>query len=155
MKGWLVLPSRTRGESSQSLIGLRDSRLHSSAADPIERPGVQHKRAPLQNKTPLLAPGDNRIEDVHEPMIPDEIKTLFWDVAVDTFVPEAYPDYTIFRVLEHGDTEAVHWMRRTFSEAEIRRVLRTERRLTPKSATFWAIVYGIPISEVAALNDDR
>ena len=47
------------------------------------------------------------------------------------------------------------WLRQTFSEAEIRRVLRDERRLSEKSANFWALVYKIPTREVAALNGRR
>jgi len=54
-----------------------------------------------------------------------------------------------------GDEAAVKWLRQTFAESEIRRVLRTERRLTSKSANFWALVYGIPSREVAALQDRR
>jgi hypothetical protein len=88
-------------------------------------------------------------------MIPSNLRTLFWDTNLDTFNPEAYPDYTIFRVLELGDEAAVKWLRQTFAESEIRRVLRTEHRLTPKSANFWALVYGIPSREVAALQDSR
>ncbi|HTD53926.1 MAG TPA: hypothetical protein VK670_00985 [Silvibacterium sp.] len=84
-------------------------------------------------------------------MIPSTLRTLFWDTDLNAFKPEAYPDYTIFRVLEYGDEEAVRWMRRTFAEAEIRRVLSTERRLSPKSANFWALVYEIPFDEIAAL----
>jgi hypothetical protein len=85
-------------------------------------------------------------------MIPSNLQTLFWDTNLDTFIPEAYPDYTIFRVLEMGDEAAVAWLRRTFSEAEICRVLTTERRLSEKSANFWALVYRVPSREVAALN---
>jgi hypothetical protein len=85
-------------------------------------------------------------------MIPSRLQSLFWDADLDTFEPEAYPDYTIFRVLEYGDDEAVAWLRRTFSEAEICRVLCTERRLSPKSANFWALVYGVPLDAVAALK---
>jgi len=88
-------------------------------------------------------------------MIPSNLRPLFWDTNLDTFIPEAYPDYTIFRVLELGDEAAVKWLRETFAEAEIQRVLRTEHRLTPKSANFWALVYGIPSREVAALNHSR
>jgi hypothetical protein len=73
-------------------------------------------------------------------MIPDSLKSLFWD-----------PDSTIFRVLECGDTEAFKWLRAAFGEAEILRIVRTERRLSPKSATFGALVFGIPESEVAVL----
>jgi hypothetical protein len=58
-------------------------------------------------------------------------------------------------VLEYGDDEAVAWMRQTFSESEVRRVLSTERRLSRKSANYWALVYGIPSHEVAALHERR
>jgi len=88
-------------------------------------------------------------------MIPSNLQTLFWDTNLETFAPEAYPDYTIFRVLELGDEAAVEWLRKTFSEAEIRRVLSTERRLSEKSANFWALVYRVPSREVAALNGSR
>jgi hypothetical protein len=88
-------------------------------------------------------------------MIPSHLRTLFWDIDLDTFDPAAFPDYTIFRVLEFGDDAAVRWMRATFPEPEIRRVLRTERRLSPKSANFWALVYGIPRPEVAAFREAR
>lgn len=85
-------------------------------------------------------------------MIPSPLHSLFWDTNLDTFDPAAYPDYTIFRVLEHGDEYAVAWLRETFPEPEIQRVLRTERRLSRKSANFWALVYRIPAGEVAALS---
>jgi hypothetical protein len=63
-------------------------------------------------------------------MIPSNLQTFFWDADLHTFDPKAYPDNTIYRVLELGGDGAVAWMRTTFSEAEIRRVLTTERRLS-------------------------
>jgi hypothetical protein len=87
-------------------------------------------------------------------MIPGHLRSLFWDIDLDAFDPRSWPDYTIFRVLEFGDTEAVQWMRDTFPVTEIRRVLRTEHRLTPKSANFWALIYDLPRHAVAALHDD-
>jgi hypothetical protein len=88
-------------------------------------------------------------------MIPSYLHTIFWDANLDTFKPEAYPDYTIFRILEYGDEEAVTWMRGTFPESEVRKVLCAERRLSRKSANYWALVYGIPSREVAALDESR
>jgi uncharacterized protein DUF6922 len=87
-------------------------------------------------------------------MIPNQLQVLFWDTNPNAFNPAAYPDYTIFRVLEYGDEEAVAWMRGMFSEAEIRRVLCAERRLTRKSANFWALVYKLPAGQVAALTEN-
>lgn len=88
-------------------------------------------------------------------MIPRHLHTLFWDTNVENFKPEEYPDYTIFRVLEYGDEEAFIWVRETFPESEIKRVLRTEHRLSRKSANFWALVFGVPSHEVAALSPHR
>jgi hypothetical protein len=88
-------------------------------------------------------------------MIPSNLQAIFWDTNLDTFTPEAYPDYTIFRVLKLGDEAAVTWLRQTFTEAEIRRVLKSELRLSEKSANFWALVYKVPSREVAALNRSR
>ena len=84
-------------------------------------------------------------------MVPNTLQPLFWDTNLALFEPAAYPDYTIFRVLEYGDPQAIAWLRENFGASEIRRVICAERRLSPKSATFWALVYGIPEAEVAAL----
>jgi hypothetical protein len=88
-------------------------------------------------------------------MIPTHLRTLFWDTNIEGFRPAEYPDYTISRVLEYGNEAAIGWMRDIFSESEIRRVLRTDRRLTRRSANFWALVYKIPAEDVAALKDNR
>jgi hypothetical protein len=85
-------------------------------------------------------------------MITKELQSLFWDTDTGTLDPIAYPDYTIFRVLEYGDERALVWLHETFGDDEIRRVIRTERRLSRKAATFWALVYQIPAPKVAALR---
>jgi hypothetical protein len=86
-------------------------------------------------------------------MIPSNLRALFWDVDLDSFNPAVYPEYTILRVLEYGDEDAVAWLRKAFSPEQICGVLRTERRLSQKAATFWALVYGIPADEAAALKE--
>jgi len=57
--------------------------------------------------------------------------------------------------LELGDEAAVEWLRQTFPEGEIRRVLSTERRLSEKSANFWALVYGVPSREASGVKVSR
>ena len=84
-------------------------------------------------------------------MIPQGVRSLFWDTNLETFDAAAYPVYTIERVLEYGDEDAVAWLRGLFPEERIREVLRTDRHLTPLSATFWALVLGVPAGDVAAL----
>lgn len=85
-------------------------------------------------------------------MIPQHLRPLFWDTNVDNFDPTAHPRYTIERVLERGEEEDVTWLLRTFGADQIQDVLRTDRRLSPRSANFWALVFKVPAPEVAALN---
>ena len=85
-------------------------------------------------------------------MIPRHLHSLFWDTNLGTFDPAAHPAYTIARVLEYGRDEDVAWLASTFSREEIRSVLRSDARLTRRSATFWALVCGLPTEDVAALN---
>jgi hypothetical protein len=85
-------------------------------------------------------------------MIPPKVRRFFWDTNPESFDPIAYPAYTITRILEYGDEKAVAWLKETFAEEEIKHVIRAERRLTRRSANFWALVYRIPLEEVAALK---
>ena len=85
-------------------------------------------------------------------MIPQYLHALFWDTNLDNFDPLAFPAYTIGRILEFGDQDAIAWLKATFSEAQIVEVVRTERRLSRRSANFWALVYGLPPDQVAALK---
>ena len=85
-------------------------------------------------------------------MIPKHLYTLLWDTNPETFDPGAHSVYTINRVLEHGDEAAVSWLLGEFTIERIRDALRTDASLSPRSADFWALVFDVPGSEVAALD---
>jgi hypothetical protein len=85
-------------------------------------------------------------------MVPECLRSLFWDTNLDNFDPLAFPTYTIARILEYGDQDAMAWLKKTFSETQIVNVVRTERRLSRRSANFWALVYGVSPDQVAALK---
>lgn len=85
-------------------------------------------------------------------MIQNHLRSLFWDANLDDFDPTAHPRYTIERVLEHGEEQDVTWLTRVFTTEQIQEVLRTDRRLSPRSANFWALVFNLPTREVAALQ---
>ena len=84
-------------------------------------------------------------------MLPPFVTPFFWDIKTEDFDPHSYPDYTIGRLLEYGNEQAIAWLREAFSESEIKRVLRTERRLSRRSANYWATVFGVPKEQVRAL----
>ncbi len=85
-------------------------------------------------------------------MIPKELQSFFWEIRADDFDPSKYREYVIGRILELGTEPAVSWMKATFAEEDIKKVVREDRRLSPRSATFWAFVYDIPVEEVTALK---
>ena len=85
-------------------------------------------------------------------MIPGYLNPFFWDIPVADFDPKKNPEYTIARILDLGNPEAVAWLQQNFTEEEITKVIRSERRLSAKSANYWALVYGIPTEQIAALN---
>lgn len=85
-------------------------------------------------------------------MIQSRLRTLFWDTDVEHFDPSAFPRYTISRVLEHGTEEDVVWLLRTFTREQIGEVLRTDHRLSPRSANFWALCFDVPCDVVVALR---
>lgn len=85
-------------------------------------------------------------------VLPEPLRPFFWDVNPDTFNPLDWPEYTIFRLLEFGDDAAVAWLRDAFPAAKIIEVLRQERRLSRRSANFWALIYGVDPADVAALQ---
>lgn len=85
-------------------------------------------------------------------MIPQHLQPFFWDTNLDTFNPAAYPQYTMARLLEYGDEKAIAWLREAFPEIQIKEAIRSNRRLSRRSANFWALVYHIPAHEVAALK---
>jgi len=87
-------------------------------------------------------------------MIPHHLRPFFWEVDAASLDPRQYPEYVIGRILEQGTEEAVVWMKATFREDEIRKVIREDRRLSPKSATYWALIYDISAERVAALSHE-
>ncbi len=85
-------------------------------------------------------------------MIPENLRPFFWDIDPESFEPRSYLEYTVGRILEHGNIEAILWMRLQFPSELIVGAIRSDRRLTRKSAKFWALVYRVPEEEVAALK---
>ncbi len=89
--------------------------------------------------------------DIFKYMIPKYLRPFFWDINLENFDPASYPEYTIYRLLEDGDPEAIDWLQETFSEEQIKKVICTEKRLSRRSANFWVLVYQMAPERVAAL----
>ncbi len=85
-------------------------------------------------------------------IVPEQFKHLFWDIDDDTLQLKKHRKYIIARVLEYGNEEAIGWLKSLYADKEIKEVIKFERRLSRRSATFWAHIFHIPHNQVASLK---
>jgi hypothetical protein len=84
--------------------------------------------------------------------IPKFLKKYFWDVDFDKLDVKAHSQDILTRLLEYGDEKAIRWMKRNFTKDEIADVLFHLRTVSPKSANFWALIFGIDRKKVLCLQ---
>ncbi len=84
--------------------------------------------------------------------LPKPLHRYFWDTEATKLNPQDKPQYVIQRLLEMGDVEAVRWVRKNFSEEQIKKTIKERRGFSPKTAQFWALFLKIPQEEVRCLQ---
>ncbi len=75
-------------------------------------------------------------------LIDKRVQKYFWDIDPNTLDFKRHKRYIIERILEMGDETAVRWLRSTFSDEDIRDVVKRTRGLSKKSLRFWQAVIG-------------
>jgi len=70
--------------------------------------------------------------------LPGFLKQYFWDVDFEGLNFEKSKTFILKRVLDRGDTKAVHWLRENFTNSEIKNLLLFTRDISQKTANFWA-----------------
>lgn len=84
--------------------------------------------------------------------LPQFIKPYFWDVDFAKLDYKKYSRFVLGRILEYGDKRAISWMQRNFTKGDITGVLSRLRAVSPKSANFWALIYGIDRKKILCLQ---
>ena len=70
--------------------------------------------------------------------LPGFLKQYFWDVDFEGLNFAKSKTFILKRVLDRGDTKAVHWLRENFTNSEIKNLLLFTRDISQKTANFWA-----------------
>lgn len=83
---------------------------------------------------------------------PGYLRPLFWDVDFAAFDPLQHTAYTIERIMEYGDAEAVQWVVDHFPKSQLVQTLRTSRQLSRRSANFWRLMLQLSKEQVACLT---
>lgn len=86
--------------------------------------------------------------------LPGLFNRYFWDTDVSRLNPQDRPYYVIQRLLEIGNDEAVRWLRKNFSEKQIKEVVCQSREITPKTANFWSLFLGISLKKIKCFQKD-
>jgi hypothetical protein len=84
--------------------------------------------------------------------IPEFLRSYFWDVNFDLLDFKKSKIFILKRVLDRGDSKALSWMRKNYTNQEIKKLLLTTRDLSPKTANFWALFLGIDKRKVVCLQ---
>ena len=83
---------------------------------------------------------------------PKFLRKYFWDVDFGEIDLKTHYQDILVRILEYGDEKAIDWMKRNFTKDDIANVLFRLRGVSPKSANFWALIFGIDRRKVLCLQ---
>lgn len=86
------------------------------------------------------------------PIIPESVSRYLWDTPIDQINIQKHATFIIERVLEYGERAAIGWIDEQYGEDAIVDVIKNSKRISPKTANFYATIYGVDPKEVACLQ---
>lgn len=78
----------------------------------------------------------------------DLLRSIFWEIDIDSLDPQKYKKYTIERILQYGTIEHVKWMLDNFSDSDIIEAVKVSKNIDKRTANYWALYYGINKEEI-------
>ncbi len=85
-------------------------------------------------------------------VLPNFLRPFFWDVTPATLDVREYWFFVLERLLELGDDQAIRWVLTNFTDDEIIAVLRQSARISPRTANWWALKYGLKRGEMRCFS---
>jgi hypothetical protein len=84
--------------------------------------------------------------------IPQRLIKYFWDTKAESLDKEKHQTYIIERLLEHGDVDSINWLNKNYSEGEIKKTLKTSKRISPKTGNYFALYYDLSKDKLACMR---
>ncbi len=85
-------------------------------------------------------------------LLPDHFSAYFWDTRFTGRELIDWPEHTIERVLEYGQWKDIRFLRGIVGDETIRNVVKTSRRLSPKTVNLWTILLSISRRETSCFQ---
>ena len=67
-------------------------------------------------------------------------QSLFWDTDPTRLDAEKNAKYIIERIMDFGNDQEVHWMRKNYSKNLIAQICKESKVLHPSSKTLWTLL---------------
>lgn len=84
--------------------------------------------------------------------LPHKFYEYFWDVNPLTVDPSKNSEFVTKRILEHGKTEDIKWIKDNYGTNIIKEVLLKYRDLSRKTGLFWSHLLMIPEDKIKCLQ---
>ncbi|MBI3913339.1 MAG: hypothetical protein HY327_04030 [Chloroflexi bacterium] len=84
--------------------------------------------------------------------LPTFLKPYFWETDLARISRRRHASYIIERVIEYGDDRAIRWLRQNYAPAQIARVVRMSRTISPNTANLWALMFKIPRGKITCFS---
>jgi len=85
-------------------------------------------------------------------MLPKELYKFFWEHNPAKFNEDTYWYFTIERLLEHGNDQAIRWVLGHYPQEKIIEVIKSSRSISKKTANFWKNFFHLREEEVFCLT---
>ena len=81
--------------------------------------------------------------------IPPKMRWLFWSYDINSLDLEKDRDYIISQVLNYGTWDDVRWLLKTYSEEEIKKIVKKPQRglWFEKVLNFWTTIFNIRLKK--------
>ncbi len=84
--------------------------------------------------------------------LPLAFKEFFWDVDFNSLKLKEAKTFILKRLLDRGNTQALVWLKKHYTEEEIKKLLLSTRDLSQKTANFWADILKVDRRKVLCLQ---
>ncbi|PJB99419.1 MAG: hypothetical protein CO077_01830 [Candidatus Nealsonbacteria bacterium CG_4_9_14_0_8_um_filter_35_12] len=81
--------------------------------------------------------------------IPQKMRWLFWSYDIKTLDFDRDKDYIISQVLNYGTWDDVRWLKKTYSDDEIKKVIKNPSRgiWFEKVLNYWCVIFNIRLKK--------
>lgn len=83
-------------------------------------------------------------------ILPGFVAKLFWDTELPDVI--RHKKFIIERIMELGDIQEVNWMKSTYTNTDLAKVLKTSKCLSGKSANLWLLRLKVDKNQIPCLN---